>query len=47
MSVVRYDSTTHAISEGPGTAPHLYHLLTRFLTTHVAAGGREPSSSRN
>jgi dipeptidyl-peptidase 4 len=42
-----YPDRTHAISEGPGTSTHLYHLLTRFLTTHLRAGGRELSSSRN
>lgn len=42
-----YPDRTHAISEGPGTSAHLYHLLTRFLTTHLAPGGRERSSSRN
>ncbi len=43
-----YPDRTHAISEGTGTSTHLYHLLTRFLTTHLPAGGRDPSlSSRN
>jgi dipeptidyl-peptidase-4 len=36
-----YPDRTHAISEGPGTSPHLYHLLARYLTTHLPAGGRE------
>jgi dipeptidyl-peptidase 4 len=35
-----YPDRTHAISEGPGTTPHLYHLLTRYLTTHLPAGPR-------
>ena len=35
-----YPDRTHAIAEGPGTTPHLYHLLTRYLTTHLAAGPR-------
>jgi dipeptidyl-peptidase-4 len=35
-----YPDRTHAIAEGPGTTPHLYHLLTRYLTTHVIAGPR-------
>jgi dipeptidyl-peptidase-4 len=35
-----YPDRTHAISEGPGTTVHLYHLLTRYLTTHLAAGPR-------
>jgi dipeptidyl-peptidase-4 len=42
-----YPDRTHAISEGPGTSTHLYHLLTRFLTTHLPAGGRDLSSSRH
>jgi len=33
-----YPDRTHAIAEGPGTSAHLYHLLTRYLTTHLAAG---------
>jgi dipeptidyl-peptidase 4 len=41
-----YPDRTHAIAEGSGTAPHLYHLLTRFLTTHVASGGRDLTSTR-
>jgi dipeptidyl-peptidase-4 len=35
-----YPDRTHAISEGPGTTLHLYHLLTRYLTEHLPAGGR-------
>ena len=41
-----YPDRTHAISEGPGTTPHLYHLLTRYLTTHLPAGPREASRSQ-
>jgi hypothetical protein len=33
-----YPDRTHAIAEGPATTPHLYHLLTRYLTTHLPAG---------
>ncbi len=33
-----YPDRTHAISEGPGTTVHLYHLLTRYLTEHLPAG---------
>ena len=36
-----YPDRSHGISEGPGTTPHLYHLLTRYLTTHLPAGPRE------
>ncbi len=35
-----YPDRTHSISEGPGTTVHLYHLLTRYLTDHLPAGGR-------
>jgi dipeptidyl-peptidase 4 len=35
-----YPDRTHAIAEGPGTTPHLYHLLTRYLTTHLPPGPR-------
>jgi len=35
-----YPDRTHSISEGPGTTVHLYHLLTRYLTEHLPAGGR-------
>jgi dipeptidyl-peptidase-4 len=35
-----YPDRTHAIAEGPGTTPHVYHLLTRFLTEHLPAGPR-------
>ena len=38
-----YPDRTHAIAEGPGTSPHLYHLLARYLTMHLPAGPREKS----
>jgi pimeloyl-ACP methyl ester carboxylesterase len=41
-----YPDRSHGISEGPGTTPHLYHLLTRYLTTHLPAGPREGSRSQ-
>jgi dipeptidyl-peptidase 4 len=41
-----YPDRTHAIAEGPGTAPHLYHLLTRYLTSHLPAGPRDVQTSR-
>jgi dipeptidyl-peptidase-4 len=37
-----YPDRSHAITEGPGTTAHLYHLLTRYLTGHLPAGPREP-----
>jgi dipeptidyl-peptidase-4 len=42
-----YPDRTHAISEGPGTSAHLYHLLARYLTSHLPAGPREPASNRH
>jgi len=30
-----YPDRTHAIAEGPGTSAHVYHLLARYLTTHL------------
>ena len=39
-----YPDRTHAIAEGPGTTPHLYHYLTRYLTAHLPGGPREASS---
>lgn len=35
-----YPDRTHGIFEGPGTTVHLYHLLARYLTEHLAAGPR-------
>ena len=35
-----YPDRTHGIFEGPGTTVHLYHLLTRYLTEHLPAGGK-------
>jgi dipeptidyl-peptidase-4 len=35
-----YPNRSHCICEGEGTTVHLYHLLTRYLTTHLPAGGR-------
>jgi dipeptidyl-peptidase-4 len=40
-----YPDRTHGISEGPGTTPHLYHLLERYLTTHLPPGPREATGS--
>jgi dipeptidyl-peptidase-4 len=36
-----YPDRTHAIAEGPGTSAHIYHLLERYLTSHLPAGPRE------
>jgi dipeptidyl-peptidase-4 len=35
-----YPDRTHGIYEGAGTSLHLYHLLVRYLTEHLPAGGR-------
>jgi dipeptidyl-peptidase 4 len=35
-----YPNRTHGIFEGPGTQLHLYSLLTKYLTDHLAAGPR-------
>jgi dipeptidyl-peptidase-4 len=35
-----YPNRSHCICEGEGTSVHLYHLLTRYLTTNLPAGGR-------
>jgi dipeptidyl-peptidase-4 len=35
-----YPDRTHAIAEGPGTSAHLYHLLARYLTSHLPPGPR-------
>ena len=39
-----YPDRTHAIAEGPGTTPHLYHYLTRYLMAHLPGGPRETAS---
>jgi dipeptidyl-peptidase-4 len=36
-----YPARTHAISEGPGTTVHLYHLLARYLTEHLRVDSRQ------
>jgi len=35
-----YPDRSHGIVEGPGTTVHVYHLLARYLTEHLAAGPR-------
>ena len=35
-----YPNRTHAISEGPGTTPHIYQLIARYFTTNLPAGPR-------
>jgi dipeptidyl-peptidase-4 len=35
-----YPNRSHCICEGRGTTEHVYQLLTRYLLTHLPAGGR-------
>ena len=35
-----YPNRTHAISEGPGTTPHIYQLIARYFVTNLPAGPR-------
>jgi dipeptidyl-peptidase 4 len=35
---MEYPGRTHSLSEGPGTAYHLFSLLTRYLEEHLPAG---------
>jgi dipeptidyl-peptidase-4 len=30
-----YPNRTHSISEGPGTTPHVYQLIARYLVEHL------------
>lgn len=45
FTMMAYPNRSHGIGEGPGTSRHLYELLTRFLKTHLPAGGREPAAT--
>ena len=40
FQMMAYPNRTHGIFEGPGTAQHLYTLLTRYLAELLPAGGR-------
>ena len=33
-----YPNRTHAISEGPGTSAHIYHLIARYFLEHLPPG---------
>jgi len=35
-----YPNRTHAISEGPGTTPHIYQLIARYFIANLPAGPR-------
>lgn len=36
-----YPNRTHSISEGPGTTPHVYKLISRYFLDHLPPGPRE------
>lgn len=40
FDVMVYPNRSHGIYEGAGTTRHLFELLTRHLTDHLAAGAR-------
>jgi dipeptidyl-peptidase-4 len=40
FTIMPYPNRTHNLSEGEGTTPHLYNLMTRYLNDHLPAGGR-------
>jgi dipeptidyl-peptidase-4 len=40
FAMMAYPNRSHSISEGPGTARHLFGLLTRFLTEKLPPGPR-------
>jgi dipeptidyl-peptidase 4 len=40
FTMMSYPNRSHGIYEGPGTTMHLYTLLTSYLKSHLAAGGR-------
>ena len=35
FTIMPYPNRDHAIHQGPGTTPHLYKLMTNYLTTHL------------
>jgi dipeptidyl-peptidase 4 len=35
FDMMAYPNRTHSISEGPGTTPHLYHLIARYFTDNL------------
>ena len=40
FDVMVYPNRTHAISEGPGTTPHIHRLIARYFIEQLPAGGR-------
>ena len=41
FDMMSYPNRSHSINEGVNTTRHLYNLLTRYLNTHLEAGGKE------
>jgi dipeptidyl-peptidase-4 len=35
FDMMAYPNRTHSIAEGPGTTPHLYHLIARYFTDNL------------
>jgi len=40
FTMMAYPNRTHCICEGPGTTPHLFGLLERYLHEHLPAGSQ-------
>lgn len=40
VDMMVYPNRTHAIREGEGTTPHVYHRIARHFLEHLPAGGR-------
>jgi dipeptidyl-peptidase 4 len=40
FDVMVYPNRSHAISEGPGTTPHLHRLIARYFLEHLPPGAR-------
>ena len=40
FDIMVYPNRTHSISEGPGTTPHVYKLISRYFLDHLPPGPR-------
>ena len=40
FDMMAYPNRSHSISEGPGTTPHVYKLISRYFLQHLASGPR-------
>lgn len=40
FDMMAYPNRSHSISEGPGTTPHVYKLISRYFLQHLAPGPR-------